>query len=131
MCGGSRLIIVSSSGVENTLTPGSNYISDFNEGAVCAFQFRFPNIAGPTDEIVIKVDTKVRATVNAFQALKFTDSTAVQLEINTGETLRVLYPDTVFIIIEADIINSAGFFGLKYKFLNKDPTPEEIEIAEQ
>ena len=81
--------------------------------------------------MVIKVDTKVRAKVNAFQALKYSDSTAAQIEIKTGETLRVIYPDTVFIVIEADIINSAGYFGLKYKFVDKDPTPQEIELAEQ
>jgi len=76
------------------------------------------------------VDSLVRTDGYAVVAQDFTTTSSSAISIKKGDIITVTYPDNVYLIFISDQVRTAGYFSLRYKFVDYNPTAAEIAAAE-
>ena len=129
-CGSERTLIAPSNGSALSLKPGSEYFQEFQDGSTCGYLLKFPSVAGPTDTMRFVVDSLVRASGYAVVAQSFTNTSGTATSFKKGDIITVNYPDNVYLIFKSDTVRTAGYFALRYKFIDYNPTAAEAAAAE-
>jgi len=112
------------------IKPGENYFSEFKKGASCAYMIKFPSDAGPTDTIRFILDESVRISPYVVIGSSFESTSGKATVLNKNDIISVNFPDNLFLIFISDSVSASGYFSMRYKFINNNPTEAEIQAAE-
>lgn len=121
-------MIAPRSGESATISPGEDYIG-INSGS-CGYMIKFPTDAGPTDIIRFILDDSIRISAYVVIGSKFESASGVATLLKKNDIVSVTYPDNCFLIFIADSMTSTGYFSMRYKFINNNPTEAQIKAEE-
>lgn len=125
-CGNLDTLLPDKDGERGVLVPGEKYSSNFKSGNICTYKIVFPSIAGPTDQLNIKVRSLLRTDLYVTAASRFNDETVENKKIDVNELFDAKYPNNIYLTMVAKSSTGAGYFEIEYKYIDNDPSDQEI-----
>ena len=87
----------------------------------------FPTSAGDFDQISILVSKATRVTIYISETEAYSDPNTKEIELDTGDTYNVTFPNSLYITIFSHQVQSGGDFVMSYRFVDRIP---ELVLAE-
>jgi hypothetical protein len=104
---------------------------DFKQGQMCKYKLMFPTDAGEFDQITLLISEATRVDIYASETETFGDPDTQALQIATGDSLDITFPNSLYLTIVSHEVQSPGDYVISYRFNDRDPDEVIAAMTEE
>ena len=98
---------------------------------MCKYKIMFPIEAGDFDQISIEITVADRVTIYAAETETYSNPSGKEFKLSQGDTHTVTFPNSIYLSIVSNPVQSAADFVISYRFNDRNPSEVLETLSEE